>query len=148
RPSPSPTFEGRDVFAPAAAWIARGTELHHFGAPADDLVRLETLHPAFRPGTVARVRVLVVDRFGNATLDLARRDVEPILSAGAPAPRIVVETPGGPVMDLLRTYGDGAPGRPFLLFNSAGHLEVAVREARASEKLGLTPGKEVAVAIR
>jgi hypothetical protein len=91
--------------------------------------------------------VLVVDRFGNATLDVPRHALEPLLAAGAPAPRIAVETPGGTVSEMVRTYGDGAAGRPFLLFNSADHLEIALREARADDVLGLAPGDEVAVTV-
>jgi S-adenosylmethionine hydrolase len=143
----SPTFDGRDLFAPTAGWIARGTELHHFGPAAGELVKLGLARPVFRPGVTERIRVLLVDRFGNVTLDLPRRTIEPLLAAGAPAPRIAVETPGGPVSELVQTYGDGTAGKPFLLFNSAGHLEVALREARASDRLGLTPGAEVAVTV-
>ena len=146
-PAVSPTFEGRDVFATAAAWIARGTELHHFGPPAGSLVTLDLSPPAIEAGRPAAVRVLVVDRFGNATLDLPRRLLEPFLAAGAPEPRIVVETPGGIASGPLGTYGDGQPGRPFVLFNSAGHLEVALREGRASDQLGLRAGTEVRVTI-
>jgi hypothetical protein len=146
-PAVSPTFEGRDVFATAAAWVARGTELHHFGPPAGPLVTLELSPPEVEAGTPTAVRVLVVDRFGNATLDLSRRLLEPLLAAGAPEPRIVVETPGGIASGPVRTYSDGEPGRPIVLFNSAGHLEVALREGRASDRLGLRPGIEVRVTI-
>ncbi len=141
----SATFEGRDVFATAAGWIARGTEPYHFGPPAEKLVTLDLAPPSIEPGRPTSVRVLVVDRFGNATLDVPRRAVEALLAAGDSAPRIRVETPGGLVSELVRTYAEGAPGQPFLLFNSAGHLEIALREARASEALGLAPGVSVTV---
>ncbi len=147
RPSPSPTFDGRDLFAPAAGWIAKGNEASHFGAEAGDLVRLEIPKTALAAGKAVPVRVIWVDRFGNVTLDLPRSAFAPLLKADAPAPRVSVETPGGPVLDLVRTYAQGAPGRPFMVFNSADHLELALREGRAADKLGLRPGMEVRVTV-
>lgn len=147
RPSVSATFEGRDVFAPAAAWIARGTELTHFGPPAGELVRVDLDRPAPAPGKPARVRVLVVDHFGNVTLDLSRRGLAAAGGTDSTPPRIFVVTPGGPVSGPVRTYAEADADRPFLLFNSADHLEIALREGRASEKLALRPGVEVEVSV-
>jgi S-adenosylmethionine hydrolase len=75
RPTVSATFEGRDVFAPAAAWVARGIPIERFGPEACDLARLEL--PAFRAeaGQPVSVRALLVDRFGNVTLNVPRRGI-------------------------------------------------------------------------
>src|SRR5260221_1088988 len=40
RPTVSRTFEGRDRFAPAAAWLAKGIELTALGRPAGDIQRV------------------------------------------------------------------------------------------------------------
>lgn len=143
----SATFEGRDIFAPAAAWVARGTELHHFGPPAGPLVKLDLARSAIRPLSPLKVRVLAIDRFGNAVLDLSRRDLAPLLVEGAPPLRIRVEAPGGSVTILTRTYAEAEAGHPFLVFNSADLLEIATKEARAAEALGLEPGTEVTVTV-
>src|SRR5213593_146410 len=45
RPTVSRTFEGRDRFAPAAAWLAKGIELTALGRPAGSIQRLEIPHP-------------------------------------------------------------------------------------------------------
>ena len=143
-PTVSPTFEGRDVFAPAAAWIARGISLERFGPEAGDLVRLDV--PAFVPraGESATARVLLVDRFGNVTLNVPRRALE---MPDGRASKVRVRTSGTTVDELRRTYADAATEAPFLLFNSAGFLEIAVREGRAAERLGLKAGDEVEVSV-
>src|SRR5918995_6197258 len=41
RPTVSRTFEGRDRFAPAAAWMGKGTQLTALGRPAPDYHRLD-----------------------------------------------------------------------------------------------------------
>jgi len=147
RPSVSATFEGRDVFAPAAAWIARGTPISHLGPPAGALVRLPMHRPGIEPGVSIRTRVLLVDRFGNVALDLPRRYLEAALQDPEAFARIRVSTPLGQVNAFCRTYGEGPAESPFLLFNSAGHLEVAIRNGRAADRLGLTVGADVEVLV-
>jgi S-adenosylmethionine hydrolase len=143
----SATFEGRDVFAPAAAWIARGVGLEHMGPAVTDLVRLAA-PPAPRAGATIVVRVLHADRFGNLAIDVTACAVEsacgrPPIEAG-----IAVEAAGQRVDHIFRTFADAPHGEPFLLVNSAGYLEIAVREARADETLGLASGCDVEVSLR
>jgi len=140
----SATFEGRDVFAPAAGWLARGVDLANFGHPAGDLVRLPGT-PPIAPGAPVRIRVVLVDRFGNAILDAKRSVLEPLLDAGR---RLAVRAPAGREITVLRrTYGDGGGEGPFLLFGSSGYLEIAARETSAAERLGLAAGSEVVLEV-
>src|ERR671934_594497 len=45
RPTVSRTFEGRDRFAPAAAWLAKGIELSALGRPAGAIHRIDLPPP-------------------------------------------------------------------------------------------------------
>src|SRR5512138_1442195 len=62
RPTVSRTFEGRDRFAPAAAWLAKGTHLAALGRPVADIQRLEIPLPEADADGVRGV-VMRVDRF-------------------------------------------------------------------------------------
>src|SRR6266705_6593786 len=64
RPTVSRTFEGRDRFAPAAAWLAKGIDLTALGRPAGSLVRLDVPLPRVTTDGIEG-EVLRVDRFGN-----------------------------------------------------------------------------------
>src|SRR5262245_24442383 len=64
RPTVSRTFEGRDRFAPAAAWLAKGIELVALGRPAGTIQRLDLPHAAL-DGDRIDGSVIRVDRFGN-----------------------------------------------------------------------------------
>src|SRR3954453_11980184 len=75
RPTVSRTFEGRDRFAPAAAWLAKGIQLSALGRPITDVQRLHIPLPEEAPGTVRGV-VLRVDRFGNLVTNIDRKTVE------------------------------------------------------------------------
>ena len=134
----STTFEGRDVFAPAAAWLARGVAPDRFGPEVRDPQRLPaTLTPC--PGE-NHVPVVWVDRFGNVVLDVTR-------SALPTDAALRVRTPAGELHGLARTYADGEPGEALLLFGSAGYLEIAVRDGRADRTLGLAVGDRVSLLL-
>src|ERR1041385_2556850 len=61
RPTVSRTFEGRDRFAPAAAWLAKGIELAALGRPAGTIQRLD-IPQAKAEGSTIEGQILRVDR--------------------------------------------------------------------------------------
>lgn len=142
--APSATFHGRDLFAPAAAALASGTAFAAIGAPVTDPVRLD-LTPRAAGGRLS-ARVLHVDRFGNVTTAITPAD---LTRAGFADPAaLTLDDPRVPAMPLVRTYGEGPPDRPFLLWGSSGRLEIALDRASAAARLGVRAGDEVVFAER
>src|SRR2546422_1981680 len=81
RPTVSRTFEGRDRFAPAAAWLAKGVDLGALGRSAGSLHRLEVPKPTVEAGSGTVLgEVLRVDRFGNLITNIDRRTFDTIVS--------------------------------------------------------------------
>ena len=122
----SATFHGRDIFAPAAAWLASGRPFAEFGEPIDDWVRLWPARPA--PG---EARVVNVDRFGNVVTGFRPEDLPP--GTG-------VAVGGEQVGERARTYGDAPKDTPFLLVGSAGYWEISLRQGSAAERLHIKIG--------
>lgn len=147
-PAISSTFEGRDRFAPAAAWLARGLALSELGPVVTDPVRFALPRPELRPGVPVRVPVILVDRFGNVVLDLQGEVAVAALGRSLDErTHLWVRTPGAIVDRFQRTYGPPGCGEPFLLVNSAGYLELALAGARADERLELRPGAWVELTL-
>ncbi|MGH7642080.1 MAG: SAM hydrolase/SAM-dependent halogenase family protein [Candidatus Dormibacteria bacterium] len=135
----SSTFHGRDVIGPLAARLALGSaRFEDLGAkiPSPQLVS-EFLPQGDSAGTTARV--LVVDRFGNVILTVARTPWY------APLPASVSLSDGRVISSLVRTYGE-IEGGFAMLWNSAEHLEIAGKGISASALLNLQPGDRVRVA--
>lgn len=120
RPNGAPTFEGRDVFAPAAAALAAGVPLESLGPPTDPPTALPDSGP----------RVLWTDGFGNLVTNLK-----------PPVRRLRVHNHD--IVATAKTYSDARPGEPFVYVGSMGYLEVGVRESRADKLLGARPGMRV-----
>jgi S-adenosylmethionine hydrolase len=142
RPTVSRTFEGRDRFAPAAAWLARGIDLAALGRSAGAIQRLDIPRPALDDGFIDG-EVLRVDRFGNLVTNIDRRTFEKV-AGGAVDLRIGAHQ----VARVVSTYADASPGEVCALFGSTDHLEVAVNGASAAEALDLRRGAPVHVARR
>lgn len=145
RPTVSRTFEGRDRFAPAAAWLAKGIELTALGRPAGDLQRLAIPQPQVQEGRIDG-EVLRVDRFGNLITNIDRKTFDRI--AGVPGVPIEVHVGGRQVSKVVSTYADVAPGEVCALFGSTDHLEIAASGASAATELALARGAAVHVARR
>jgi S-adenosylmethionine hydrolase len=104
-PSPGPTFAGRDVFAPAAAYLAAGGDMMKLGPPVDTRTLVRLPLPICREGDGSlEVEVTWVDRYGN--VQLAGGPISLSRVAGR-RHRLTVETAG-----RVREAGSGPEGRP------------------------------------
>lgn len=137
RPTISRTFEGRDRFAPAAGWLARGVELERFGPPVPELVQLPLSVPLVTTEYIEG-HVVRVDRFGNLITDIEGGMLDRL---GDP---LVVDA-GGARVRLVETYADVAPGELCALIGSSGHVEVAINGGSAVATLTLARGDRVTV---
>ena len=140
RPTISRTFEGRDRFAPAAAWLAKGAEVAALGSAVKDYVRLEIPH-ASQAGDRIVGQVLRVDRFGNLVTNIPRPMVDKLAAGGA----IDILADGHPIGTLVETYAGAEPGTPCALFGSSERLEIALNGGDAAAHLGLAAGAVVEV---
>jgi S-adenosyl-L-methionine hydrolase (adenosine-forming) len=142
RPTVSRTFEGRDRFAPAAAWLAKGVDLTALGRPAGAIHRLEIPQPLVEPDRIEG-EVVRVDHFGNLVTNIRRKAFE-TLATGP----LDIRVGQHQVPRVVSTYADASPGEVCALFGSTDHLEIAASGASAAATLDLRRGAAVHVARR
>lgn len=140
----SPTFQGRDLFAPVAARLALGEPLAELGEPFDPatLERIEPGRPEIDPGLRLEAEVGHVDAFGNLSLLATAADAD---DAGLePGKRLRVRGPRRSDEALYAlTFADADPGEMVLLVDSARSLALAVNRGDAARQLDLAPGERV-----
>ena len=137
---PGPTFAGRDVFAPAAAHLARGVALTELGPEIDTHTLVPSLIPLTRAEGDALVgEVLWVDRYGNCQLNVDPGEAAPLGDV------VGVRIGDEPRRSARRvhTFGELRTGQVGLLVDSYGLLAVVMPQASAAEALGLEPGTTV-----
>lgn len=117
----SDSFHGRDLFAPVAAFLARGDRRK---------ARLRKAQPAVVLGANDLPEVIYVDHFGNVVTGLRggalRRD------------RVLVVK--GIRIPYARVFSEVPHGQLFWYENSLGLVEVAANSANAREILGIETG--------
>jgi S-adenosyl-L-methionine hydrolase (adenosine-forming) len=130
----SPTFHGRDLFAPAAAALACGTPLRAIGKPFTGIPeRLAYTTPHYEGKTIIG-EILYIDRFGTLITNLTAE----LVPAYA---RLEVEDLD--IGTLRRTYADVGTGGLLAYIGSAGAIEIAVRNGSAARRLGVGVGASV-----
>ncbi len=119
-PQPSPTFHGRDIFAPVAAHLALGVPLTELGPPLalGALIRLDIPAPQ-RQGDSWRGHIQAIDHFGNLITTLA-----------APLPPGTLCLGERPI-PWGQTYGAVPPDHPVALVGSHGYGEIAIHGGSA-----------------
>lgn len=129
-PHASPTFHGRDVFAPAAAQLAHGVGVDALGPTVMDPVIRRTPEPHRAPTGELIGEIIAVDRFGNAITNLVAMRGGRVEASGREIP-------------LSRTYAELKPGEAGAVVGSTGLIEIVVREGRAADTLSLARGTPV-----
>jgi S-adenosylmethionine hydrolase len=139
----SATFHGRDIFAPVAARLAAGAELADAGDPLEpDALAAVDLPKARRVDGGIVAHALVVDRFGNAGLNVDHDDLagSGITLGGA----VELEVAGERYLaTYAQTFADVKPGELLVYEDAYRTLAVAINRGDAAATLALRPDVEV-----
>ena len=148
RPSPSPTFHGRDVFAPVAAALSNGIPPEALGPKITDAVPLEPLTPTKDETGKLHGRIIHIDHFGNCITNFTRADL-------AESQPLKLTVNGTTIETLRRFFTDEHRSKDdehrsaelFAIWGSAGFLEIAINRASAAEALSAKRGDRVTVSV-
>jgi S-adenosylmethionine hydrolase len=143
----SKTFHGRDIMAPAAAWLSKGTGIENFGDPVTDYFRLALPKAKMLPDGNLKGNVIHVDRFGNLITNITREDYEQARTQ-SPGDAFKLTVGKQEIPKLNEFYAEGPKGTLLALFGSADFLEVAQTQGSAAKTLGLSRGAEVNVQLK
>ncbi len=137
--APGPTFDGRDVFAPAAAHLCAGVPIGELGPDIDPVGMRPATLPITREEHGALVaEVLWVDRYGNLQLNV---DPDEVSTYGD---RIRLRFTGTARTAVrVRAYAEVGTGQIGLVVDSYGLLSIVVDRLSAAEELQLGAGDEV-----
>ncbi|HLX36891.1 MAG TPA: SAM-dependent chlorinase/fluorinase, partial [Candidatus Binataceae bacterium] len=143
--SVSSTFHGRDIFAPAAAWLSMGTPLTALGPQVKDITHL-SIPSATRRADSIKGEVIYIDGFGNLVTNIPRAMLDDLAASFRATPLLVrIET--GATMEIFQAYADAPTGAPLAILGSFEFLEIAIRDGSAASLLRLSEGAPVRVIV-
>ncbi len=131
----SPTFHGRDVFAPLAAKVSKGYDIEKFKLLRE--YKEINFGKAKVSGKKIEGRIILVDGFGNAITNIPSEMVRLELGDKLRFKKQLIP--------YVRTYADVKEGEPLLLVGSHGFLEIAACKASASSFFKLKAGDKVSM---
>ena len=137
RPLVSNTFHGRDILAPAAAYLLCGGHADVLGPRCVTVQELEVLSPQMQ-GSEIIAEVVYRDRFGNLITNVRSEQL-----AGRPPGDWSVQVSGVTIAGLVRTYGERSAGELVTLAGSTGWMEIAQVNGDAGQALDAGPGTTV-----
>jgi len=139
RPRVGTTFDGRDLFAPAAAWLATGGHPPDLG-PRTVPMAYDLPRPT-RGTAEARGAVVHIDRFGNLITNI------PSSWVGGTSHGVTIRVGRSRSRRVAWVTSYESLGRGTLgaLGSSFGLVELAVGEGRAADRFGAGVGASVAV---
>lgn len=140
------TFDGRDVFAPVAAWMSKGVNVASFGEPIEDYKKYDLPQPMSVGQGGIRCKVLYVDRFGNLVTNLTREFFQQLLDASEKR-RFAFQIGEYTIGKICTTYAEGDKGEIMAIFGSSGFLEFSVNRSSALKLTGVGVGKDFFVKV-
>ncbi|MCX5722956.1 MAG: SAM-dependent chlorinase/fluorinase [Nitrospirae bacterium] len=142
-PSAGHTFDGRDLFAPAAAWLTKQQSFESFGRLVTDCKTFTIAMPTWECKALLG-EIVHVDRFGNLISNLTQQHLEEV-RAVTKHQQLSIRIGKQAIAGLVASYSEGAEGQPYALINSDGKLEIFVKEASAEDLLKAGRGARIEV---
>jgi S-adenosylmethionine hydrolase len=141
-PKVSSTFHGRDIFAPAAAYLSKGVLPENFGPEIKDPVMPEFSVVNREDGSLVG-EILHIDDFGNIITNINGKEI-----GENSAKTLKVEMPHATVkMPFGVAYGQAKPQEPIALVGSHGFVEIGLNLGNAAEKFHAETGDKVAITV-
>lgn len=140
--SKSSTFQGRDVFAPVAAWLSGGKNSQNFGDVITDYLSIDLQIPDVGQ-SVIRGEIIHVDKFGNATTNISQTEIDALVSNNPGAPLRV--SLSGKEVPMKMYYGEAQNKELHSVINSSEYVEFFVNRGSAAALFNIKLGDTVEV---
>jgi len=138
----SPTFHGRDIFAPVAAHLAKGLNPDQIGPRTEIICLLDIPIPKTTPEGNIAGSIIHVDRYGNLITNITQEQLRRF-AGKEKIPNIHLD--GTLIGPLRLTFSEVPVNHPLAYIGSAGLLEISVNQARADVLLKPTSTSKVEI---
>jgi S-adenosylmethionine hydrolase len=143
-PRVSASFHGRDIFAPAAAWLWRGVPMKQLGPPLQKIARLEVGSPVAEDQSELCGEIIYIDSFGNLITNISRTAFERFARRCQQC-RLSIRIKRRGSLALYKAYAEAPQGAPLAIFGSFDLLEIAVRDGNAAKHFDAAEGAPVSI---
>jgi len=136
------TFQGRDIFAPVAAYLSKNIKISSLGKPLKRIKTLVFPNPRIKKNTL-HGEILYVDRFGNLVTNIKKKDFLNFTKH-----RKFIGSLNGKIIKSIYNFYEEAPkGKPFFIEGSFGLLEISLKKKSALKHFRIKSSRKITVRI-
>jgi hypothetical protein len=139
------SFVTMHLFADVACALVKGTPMTSLGTPTSEYNKQTPLRPTLEAHTITG-GVLYVDSYGNAITNISRELFDRI--GNGRSFQIFVQSKHYTLHKINQRYNESPPGELLAIFNSAGLLEIAIRNGYAAGLLNLNTNSSIRVEFK
>ena len=130
----SKTFHGRDIFAPVAAHLSKGAKIEEFGDEIYDFVSIEETKPRRISDDELESQVIYIDHFGNIFTNFTKQYLPE---------NFYLEIGNQRIEKMKNFYAEAEKDEVFMIFGSAGFLEIVAFRNSAQKILNVRNGDKI-----
>lgn len=145
RPMSGFTFHGRDIFAPIAAHLSKGTESRVFGEQVENFTRISIPRPEVTDNSIIHGEIVSIDKFGNAISNITPEDMARLAPLEDKDKFKIIFNNNE--ISMVTYYAESQDDNLHGIINSFGHLEIFVYLSSVTEKFNIKIGDGVSVAL-
>ena len=139
-PEISNTFHGRDIFAPVAAYLSKGTSRKVLGKRVEIMKEFNLPKPIRSPGGVLTAEIIHEDGFGNLITNVNKDIFDRLITRSG---NLLIIAGKKKIKKISTSYADAGDKETLAIFGSSGYLEISVRAGSARDILDLKKGDKL-----
>lgn len=136
------TFHGRDIFAPAAAFISQGTALEKMGTEISKIKTID-FSGVKKEKQSLQGEIIFIDRFGNLVTNIRKKEL--LDFSGKKGFKAAVKN--REIKRLYAFYGEAEEEELFFCEGGFGFLEISLKNDNAQELLSAAIGEKVKLEV-
>ena len=145
-PRVSRTFHGRDIFAPAAAYLANGVPIENFGPLLEEYEILSFSKPHVRKDQIEG-EIIYVDGFGNIVTNIYSEILEKVGISEEDKIKVLLNDKLGKVLKICKAYNEVKKGEFLAIIGSGNFLEISINQGNAAKKLNVKEGTKIKIKL-
>ncbi|MHA1581663.1 MAG: SAM hydrolase/SAM-dependent halogenase family protein [Candidatus Baldrarchaeia archaeon] len=145
-PRVSRTFHGRDIFAPAAAYLANGVPIENFGPLLDEYEILSFSKPHVRKDQIEG-EVIYIDGFGNIVTNIYSEILEKVGIGEEDKIKILLNDELEKVLKICKAYNEVKKGEFLAIIGSGNFLEISINQGNTAKKLNVKEGAKIKIKL-
>ena len=142
----SPIFHGRDIFTPAAAYLSKGIGIKKFGKNLNPKnLTKAPYEEAITKGNEIHAKIISINKFGSLHLNIMHAEWGKFNIKLGYNISLILKNKKSIKLPFMATFGDIEKGKPLIMKDDYGRVEVAINQGSFKKKYNAEIGGDITI---